>query len=527
MIERSILLINKSNSVILNKSYCAYIRVSTTRQGDRSVSLPEQREAITRYAVRQTLTISQWFEEQQTAAKKGRPIWMAMLKGLRQGKVQGVIIHKIDRSARNLKDWSDLGDLIDQGVEVHFANEALDLNSRGGRLSADIQAVVASDYIRNLREEAKKGIYGRLKQGFYPMRAPLGYQDNGAAKAKTIHPEKGPLVQKAFELYGSGKYSIPTLVDELFRLGLRNHGNGSVTNNGLWKLLKNPFYVGVIRIVRTNQSFEGNHEPLISKSLFERVQDIMHGRLNARTRTHDLLFRKFVTCVHCRYHLIGETHKGHVYYRCHQKACPPTSVREEDVEAVVRTNLRKLQLADEDRTYFKQRIAELKENWIKEREEQRTRVSMHLHQIADRLGRLTDAFLDQAIEKDLFEERKIALLLERRALQERLGQLDGNEAPIADELDRYIELTGTAYLAYLDSTNERKRRLLEIVTSNLSVDQKTLDFAIAIPFQYFVFDLENYPGRPSKGLDRIWNSLVDYLSKTPLPRPELLIPPVL
>ena len=132
--------------------------------------------------------IVRWFEERETAAKKGRPVWNEMLKLLRQGKAHGVLIHKIDRSARNLKDWADLGDCIDDGIEVHFANEGLDLNSRGGRLSADIQAVVAADYIRNLREEAKKGIYGRLKQGFYPSRAPIGYLDNGAAKPKTIDP---------------------------------------------------------------------------------------------------------------------------------------------------------------------------------------------------------------------------------------------------------------------------------------------------------------------------------------------------
>jgi len=140
------------------KTYFGYIRVSTTRQGERNVSLPEQKDAIERHAERSGLTISTWFEEQQTAAKRGRPIWTKMLKLLRQGKAAGVLIHKIDRSARNLKDWADLGELIDQGIEVHFANESLDLNSRGGRLSADIQAVVAADYIRNLREETKKGI---------------------------------------------------------------------------------------------------------------------------------------------------------------------------------------------------------------------------------------------------------------------------------------------------------------------------------------------------------------------------------
>ncbi|MGC9224935.1 MAG: recombinase family protein [Terracidiphilus sp.] len=259
------------------------MRVSTARQGERGVSLPEQKSAIERHASKNSLQITRWFEERETAAKKGRPIWNAMLKELRKGTAQGVVIHKIDRSARNLKDWADLGELIDQGIEVHFANESLDLHSRGGRLSADIQAVVAADYIRNLREEAKKGIYGRLKQGFYPLRAPIGYLDQGAGKAKTIDPTKGPLVKVAFDLYGTGQWSIPTLMEELYRRGLRNHTGGKVTRNGLHTILRNPFYTGVMRIMASGETYLGNHEALISKSLFDRVQDILHGRVGTRT----------------------------------------------------------------------------------------------------------------------------------------------------------------------------------------------------------------------------------------------------
>jgi|SRR5579872_2579256 len=203
------------------KQYFAYIRVSTTRQGEFGVSLPQQKDAIERYAQRGQLEISRWFEEQETAAKQGRPVFGAMVRLLRKQAASGVIIHKIDRSARNLRDWADLGELIDQGVEVHFANESLDLTSRGGRLSADIQAVVAADYIRNLREESKKGFYGRLKQGYFPMRAPLGYLNNGAAQPKTPDPKVAPLVREAFHLYASAQYNLRTLGAELFRRGLR------------------------------------------------------------------------------------------------------------------------------------------------------------------------------------------------------------------------------------------------------------------------------------------------------------------
>ena len=108
----------------------------------------------------------------------------------------------------NLKDWSDVGELIDEGVEVHFANEGLDLHSRGGRLSADIQAVVAADFIRNLRDETRKGFYGRIKQGLYPLPAPIGYLDRGGGKPKEPDPARAPLVRVAFELYATADHNL-------------------------------------------------------------------------------------------------------------------------------------------------------------------------------------------------------------------------------------------------------------------------------------------------------------------------------
>src|SRR5687767_3144603 len=122
------------------KNYFSYIRVSTQRQGQFGTSLAEQKAGIERYANKFNLSIGRHFEERETAAKSGRPVFLEMLKALRRGKAAGVIIHKIDRSARNLRDWADLQSLTDSGIEIHFAAESLDLNSRGGRLSADIQA---------------------------------------------------------------------------------------------------------------------------------------------------------------------------------------------------------------------------------------------------------------------------------------------------------------------------------------------------------------------------------------------------
>ena len=430
-----------------------------------------------------------------------------MLKLLQKDKAQGVVIHKIDRSARNLKDWADLGELIDQGIEVHFANESLDLHSRGGRLSADIQAVVAADYIRNLREEAKKGIYGRLKQGFYPMRAPLGYVDHGSGKPKTIHPEKGPLIQKAFELYAEAKFTIEPLVEELYGLGLRNHAGGKVTRNGLSTILNNPFYMGLIRVRKTNDYYPGNHEPLISKRLFDEVQDMLTGRYNTRTTTHEFTFRRFITCA-CGYSLIGELQKGNVYYRCQTDDCPTKTIREETVQSLVNQELQRLQFSEVERQSLEDAIRVLKANWFTEKEKHVAALSAKREQLTERLNRLTDAFLDQAIERELYEEKKTALLFERRGIEDQLSSFKANQRSIPDELQKFLELAGATYSLYQTASVEKKRLLLKTVTSNCTVSDGNLDFAFTIPFHTLANRALCTDGRPSKAVPRTWDTIL-------------------
>src|SRR5207244_67909 len=70
------------------------------------------------YAARGGTEIIAWFEERKTAAKTGRPEFMRMVNLLRGGAAEGVIIHKIDRSTRNYRDWADIDELIEGGVDV-------------------------------------------------------------------------------------------------------------------------------------------------------------------------------------------------------------------------------------------------------------------------------------------------------------------------------------------------------------------------------------------------------------------------
>lgn len=497
----------------------AYIRVSTVKQGQYGVSLQEQRDAILRYASRQGLTIARWFDERQTAAKRGRPIFNDMLKRLARSEACGVIIHKIDRSTRNLRDWADLGDLLDRGIDVHFAVESLDLHSRGGRLSADIQAVVATDFIRNLREETRKGFYGRLKQGLYPLPAPLGYVDQGRGRPKTVDPVSGPLVRRAFELYASNTFTLHTLLAELTRLGLRNPRGKQLSLNGVSRLLNNSFYIGLIRLRSTGEVFQGLHPQIIPKALFDLVQAQLRGKVRSHGRRNHFLFTRLLRCDECAKRLIGETQKGHVYYRCHSRHCSTRSVREEAVESETVKVLIPLAFSSEQKEYFAERVARLRKDWNDDQVSVNAALGFRLGQLKDRLLRLTDAFLDGTIDRTLFEDRKNALLLERISLEDQQRLLPENALPIPDSLAEYLELAGSAYLSYTIGLPPEKRDLLEELTSNRSVLGKTVVVELQEPYTGIAKQLLSAYCDPyrdtARTLGQVFDTLVAWVKKNP------------
>lgn len=510
----------------MEKQCFSYIRVSTARQGEHGVSLQEQQDAIQRYAQKNGIEISRSFEEQETAAKRGRPIFSAMIRLLRRGQARGVVIHKIDRGARNLKDWADLGELIDTGVEVHFANESLDLKTRGGRLSADIQAVVASDFIRNLREETRKGFYGRLKQGLYPISAPVGYLDRGAGQPKAKDPAKAPLILQAFRFYATGNYSMPRLIDEMYVVGLRNRVGKRVSLNGISTILNNPFYMGMIRLRTTKELFRGIHQPIVSKELFETVQSILRGKTVPRLNKHDFLFRKLIRCERCGYNLIAETHKGHSYYRCHTRDCETTSVREERIETAVASVLEPLRMDEAELSYAGQWITEARRNEATRQAEELEAVRLTLTHVRDRLARLTDAYLDGAIDKAMLDERRNGLLLEETGLKQKIADLESGKDDTLDRLEKFLELAQTASNLYKVALPEEKREFIKKLTSNLGLDRDNVAVALKNSALMIANRSSFTSGSPYRGIprtiSRILKRLVTLFAKSPESQPQTI-----
>lgn len=463
-------------------TYFGYTRVSTAKQGQKGVSLTEQRVAIERYAAQENLHIAEWFEERETAAKRGRTVFSSMLKRLQDGEVLGVVIHKIDRSARNLRDWSDLADLMDAGVQVHFASGGVDMQTRGGRLSADIQAVVAADFIRNLKEETRKGFYGRLKQGIYPLAAPIGYLDNGGGQLKTHDPDRAPFIAEAFQLYATGGYTLNSLFERLAARGLRSKGGKELPINRLSEILNNPFYTGLIRIRTTGEVFQGKHEPIVSQALFDRVQDVLQGRTSVRSTHHDFRFKRLFQCSGCEHALTGERQKGFVYYRCHTRKCKGVSVREEVLDTALSSRLRVLQLPKELEPALRQHLPQSEEEWELENKKVLATLQAGLSTDKARLTRLTDALIDRLIERKTYDDRAIVLKRTINVATQEIRNIKEKQATIQKTIEDFFELWKTVYSTYKVGDSIDRRDLLLTITSNRRVHQKKPMIELLEPF---------------------------------------------
>jgi hypothetical protein len=133
-------------------------------------------------------------------------------------------------------------------------------------------------------------------------------------------------------------------------------------------------------------------------------------------------------------------------------------------------------------------------------------------QLKDRLNRLTDAYLDKAIDRSTFEERKGFLLVEERIVRENLEDSSSEDGRLADRLQKFLELTAKASLSYELALPEEKREMVKILTSNREVNGKKLDFKLSNPFSHVANRFENHDCDPHRDIPRTFERLLAILT---------------
>ncbi len=292
-----------------------YCRKSTDDANHQILSIDSQETEMRKLAERSDLIVSKIFRESMTAKEPGRPVFAEMMAFVEKHPGATILVWKLDRLARNPVDEGKIKWLLQKEIIAEIKTPDRNYHPSDNALIASVEFGMANQYIRDLRQNVMRGNRSKLEHGGWPSMAPFGYQNNKADRTVLVNPSTAPAVRRIFELYASGNYTLKEITASIYSEDYRTKGGKKLSKSNIHAILTNPFYYGVM--VHHDTHYQGNHEPLISKELFDEAQNVLRGKNHSKRKTHFFPLRGFMTCDVCGCMLTATLQKGkHVYYYC-------------------------------------------------------------------------------------------------------------------------------------------------------------------------------------------------------------------
>ncbi|MBU2460736.1 recombinase family protein, partial [Patescibacteria group bacterium] len=331
--------------------YIIYARKSTEEDDRQVLSIEAQFVELKEFAAKEKLEIVASFQEAKTAKEPGRMKFAEMLSLIERGKADGIISWHPDRLARNSVDGGKIIHFVDRGLikSLKFPTFWFEPTPQG-LFMLNIAFGQSKYFVDNLRENVKRGLRQKIRNGVWPGWAPVGYLNNPKTRFIDIDHEKSKKVKKLFELYSIGKYTLKSLANWCKEKMLYGNLGKEIAISNVQKILNNPFYIGLMKY--KGEIFEGQHEPIISKKLFDKCQEVMSKRGKVQeVRKHNFDFLGLMKCASCGCSITAEIQKGHNYYRCTKKKGPCQEkhyLREEVLSEQIKSFLQKVSLSSQD-----------------------------------------------------------------------------------------------------------------------------------------------------------------------------------
>lgn len=244
-----------------NKQLAAlYIRVSTEEQVRQGISLAAQEEALKNYASALGYALFKIYKDEGKSAKDitHRPEMMQLLQDAQAHKFQAIFIYKLDRFSRSLRDLIEtIEQLKKWNIDFISLQDKIETTSASGKLMFHVISAFA-EFERNVTgDRTKFSMDKKARDGNPITRAPWGYK---MENKKLVPTQNSFQIQEVFQEFLNQNISLTKLAEKY-----------GFSVNGLKKILKNQAYLGKVKF--DGQTHQGTHQPLISSTLFNHVQD--------------------------------------------------------------------------------------------------------------------------------------------------------------------------------------------------------------------------------------------------------------
>jgi site-specific DNA recombinase len=477
-------------------------RVSSKEQEDGQ-SIPAQERRLREYAARKGLMIDEVFKITESSTKDTRKEFEKILERIRKSRETiALVADTIDRVQRSFKESVVLEDLRKEGkVEIHFMREGLILNLKSNSsdiLRWDMGVMFARSYVLQLSDNIKRSKEQAAKRGIWMGLAPTGYMHGVNDKGeKTIvpDPQRAPFIQKLFEMYATGNHSLQTLKEAVTQMGLRTKKGESLAISQINKILKKRFYCGVMDT--KYGMVEHSYEPLVSRALFQQVQDVINGY---HKKPHKMAIKPFIlkgliTCANCGCVVTPEIHKKrYVYYSCTnaKKICKRVYVKEEVLVATLSEYLDQIALNQDQIQAVTRYLKEIHESETQFHDESLSALQKERDKIQKRLGQIYDDKLDGVIDEKLYLEKVREYKTRQIEITEEMKNHEKADQNFYVTANMVLNLAARAREIFESSEVDEKRQLLSLVFQNLQLRGVNLSVSVQEPF-LTMLDCKNHP----------------------------------
>lgn len=491
----------------------SYLRVSSRGQAERGggdeegFSIPAQREANKRKAIEIGAMVGKEFVDRGASARSAdRPELQKMLEYIKENsdRIDYVIVHKVDRLARNREDDVEINRIFREcGVILVSTSENID-RTPTGMLLHGIMASVAEFYSENLRTEVKKGLHQKVKSGGTPNKAPLGYKnirdydEMGRRNSRVeLDPERAPLVTLAFKEYALNKWSISGLAEYLADMGLATPATPKlpskpINKKMLHEILHNLYYKGII--VYNGVEYQGKHDTLVDSDTWDKVQEVLRSHINGeRSRIHEHYLKSTVYCGKCGARLIIHNAKSrsgnrYPYFVCsakHNKRndCNQRSLLIDEVAGKIEALYQQISFTTEFRNLLQGFITEQIDKLAEESQTELTRLKLQKDKLEREQHKLLQAHYADAIPLHMLKEEQERI---GRSLKNIIHQMEAYQNEYAESsknLNSVFELLDDCGRAYRLANDFQKRCFNQAIFEKILVfEDLTLEAGYVKPF---------------------------------------------
>jgi len=486
-----------------------FARVSSKEQelGD---SINAQIAATKAYCNKHDLSVIKTFSITESSTKGGRKQFYEMIDFVKkqQSKI-AIVVNCVDRLQRSSNESPILDELRKEGrIEIHFLRENLLIHkdSKSSEIMIwDIFVMLAKAYVANLTDNVKRSMDFNWKNGKWQGYAAIGYLNSKDELGKAcivIDPERAPLVKRLFEEYATGKHSLQTIEDFANEINLRVKPRPKFPNphpvrkNEIYKILTNPFYMGVMKI--NDKLIPHIYEKLIDKTLFDSVQDILEGKSRPPFKSGygelPYAFRGLVRCSTCGCVMSPETKtkkngKQYNYLKCghHKGHCNQKPVNEMYLfDQLDREVFDHIKISESMLDKIKKDVCD----YIKKESAQDTgtkkSVESRISENKATKDRLLDLYIKGKIDEPTYNNKNANLEAEKIELLDMRAKFGDVEVDIKEIAENVLEIAANAGTIIKSSDPLQQRALLGLLLSDCYIEGRTLKFTLQKPFDSFI-----------------------------------------